>query len=857
MIKKINKKNKSLSEYVHDFLVEIRKPTYMTPFKTPVDPGEIPHYYAVIKNPMDLSTMFQKLVDGKYGFLSEVKADFQLIIENCEAFNPQGTWIRPLCDKFKGNLEKSWAKLMETLERKSIDANKKMEKLSDFEENKNESQNLMLAENLGLRTRNQISIIKDSLNESIHSMEPSNPTIINIYFNNVNNNLNNNNINIAALEESLKESLIINEKPRPNFPEKTLILPERGSFSQESLKIDLKIEDKISNPITNISPLSPKETILETKETIMEEEVPNDLIINLDIEEIKREFRNYSEHKLRKYKKNILKSFAKLHFIFASLETLKEKDQNLDFGSDLQQLLKEIEIIKFSKSTDYNTLSLYLMNAMVWFRKTSNKIKEAKTNKRILTYFSGILKALKRIDTLSKRIKSMGIVISEEIFIAQDYGLAYFKEKLHKIQEIMFPHFNINNSIKITLPKPPKEKPENELFGNKIQKKISSEKPMFSSPSTKIVLNKDMNKVKSFSLEKPMVENKTDKLFAWAASLNSKIHEKIEGYFHMRLSQQALNLKDLNKNVLPEKIQEEKVGIPQEINRKRMFSEEIPMFEERKSQVEINFIPNKKQLEKSNVFPEEDLEFSDQDLPTEIISFQSNVLIPQSRKIEKFNEIHIDKKFRLKNPFTNENMNVDDESVASPRISVEEINIYSLFKEIEEKERIHLDEITKNLKKSNNEKLRYMKYERIVDKSSKSFVEISQEVTLDKIMIITMKVRNCADFQLEIENFLNASSFELFVDLRRIQKINELNLVENSNWLNYEILSNKLMKHKLFDALLNQLIKVTKFQVEREGGIYYCFERIPNENNRCLLSIWTAVERLTDLKLKVDGFSIF
>ena len=132
MIKKINKKNKSLSEYVHDFLVEIRKPTYMTPFKTPVDPGEIPHYYAVIKNPMDLSTMFQKLVDGKYGFLSEVKADFQLIIENCEAFNPQGTWIRPLCDKFKGNLEKSWAKLMETLERKSIDANKKMEKLSDF-----------------------------------------------------------------------------------------------------------------------------------------------------------------------------------------------------------------------------------------------------------------------------------------------------------------------------------------------------------------------------------------------------------------------------------------------------------------------------------------------------------------------------------------------------------------------------------------------------------------------------------------------------------------------------------------------------------------------------------------------------
>ena len=953
MIKKINKKNKSLEEYVHDFIVEIRKPTYMNPFKTPVDPDLVPHYYTVIKNPMDLSTLTQKFKEGKYIFLSEVKNDFQLMIENCEAFNPPGTWIRPLCDKFKANFEKSWGKLIETLERKGVNPNKKMEKMPDFEENKSMSesqQNLLLAENLGLRTRNQISIIKDSLNES---MENSNHNVNSNMSAFVNSNTVLNETNVSFLGETFKDSLVITEKPKPIIPPKPLITPEKNSekslivqekiiqkpvitpdknipkptaitqerpllpwetlkFEENTIKEEemameneerikkkvMKIEEK---PPVNISkeselneklppirikldplpstqmeiepPKKPesdekishislkiiKEEKVEVNEKIImeeEEEILPDLHITLDVHLITNKFRECAEHKLRKYKKNILKSIGKLHYIFTNAELTHDQDQSLDF-------INEMEVIKTAKTIDYNMICLCLMKTMIWFRKNSSKIKEVKTTKRILAYFSFILKALRRVNGISKKAKAMGMLLTEEVFIAQDMGLIYFKENLSKIQAIYStptkisepPQLTSSNSIKITLPKfkIPKEKQEIE---EPIKKHIPEKTPTFSSPSTKIVLNKDMNKVKNISIEKP-AEHKADRLYSWAAVINSKIHDKIEGYFNARLNQHAINQNSKNTQE-PLKLEKKETSLEIQLKNNRRFSEETSMFEERKTPLEIKIARNNKSFQKSNVFMEEDFETFAEDFPTEIISYGSNIPINQPNKVQKFNEIVIKKTFKFKNPFWA--LKEEDENAAksltSSKITIDEMNIYSLFKEIDEKERNLLEETTKHLKKSNNEKLKYTKYERIVDKSSKSFLEISQEVSLDKIMSICMKIRSDS-FTLEVANKLETSSFDLFVDLKRIQKINELNLVENAHWLNYDVLSSKLMKHRLFDALLNQLIKASKFQVEREGGIYYCIDRIPNENNGCTLSIWTAVEKLNNLKLKVDDFVIF
>ncbi|KAG0100029.1 hypothetical protein BGZ93_004620 [Podila epicladia] len=66
-----------------------------THFKNPVDPiaENIPHYFDIIKNPMDLSTIKAKLEDGKYSGLSAFEDDVKLMIANCYTFNQIGSYV--------------------------------------------------------------------------------------------------------------------------------------------------------------------------------------------------------------------------------------------------------------------------------------------------------------------------------------------------------------------------------------------------------------------------------------------------------------------------------------------------------------------------------------------------------------------------------------------------------------------------------------------------------------------------------------------------------------------------------------------------------------------------------------------
>jgi len=79
-------------------------------FLQPVDPValNIPHYRQIVKHPMDLSTMSQKLKNGEYGKASEFKKDFELMIENCLAFNPHGNPVRDLGIEFRREFEALW-----------------------------------------------------------------------------------------------------------------------------------------------------------------------------------------------------------------------------------------------------------------------------------------------------------------------------------------------------------------------------------------------------------------------------------------------------------------------------------------------------------------------------------------------------------------------------------------------------------------------------------------------------------------------------------------------------------------------------------------------------------------------------
>ncbi|KAF5303230.1 hypothetical protein FQR65_LT19011 [Abscondita terminalis] len=59
------------------------------PFMEPVDPNEAPDYYRVIKEPMDLQKIENKITEQSYNKLSEFIGDMTKIFDNCRYYNPK------------------------------------------------------------------------------------------------------------------------------------------------------------------------------------------------------------------------------------------------------------------------------------------------------------------------------------------------------------------------------------------------------------------------------------------------------------------------------------------------------------------------------------------------------------------------------------------------------------------------------------------------------------------------------------------------------------------------------------------------------------------------------------------------
>lgn len=69
-------------------LVEMSNHQAAWPFANPVNAQEVPDYYEVIKEPMDLSTMEVKLENNQYASLDDLLHDAHLIFDNCRLYNP-------------------------------------------------------------------------------------------------------------------------------------------------------------------------------------------------------------------------------------------------------------------------------------------------------------------------------------------------------------------------------------------------------------------------------------------------------------------------------------------------------------------------------------------------------------------------------------------------------------------------------------------------------------------------------------------------------------------------------------------------------------------------------------------------
>ncbi|KAJ2791082.1 histone acetyltransferase [Coemansia helicoidea] len=61
------------------------------PFHKPVDAQEVPNYYTVIKEPMDLMTLEANVEDNKYTTLEAFIHDTRKIFDNCKTYNGEGT----------------------------------------------------------------------------------------------------------------------------------------------------------------------------------------------------------------------------------------------------------------------------------------------------------------------------------------------------------------------------------------------------------------------------------------------------------------------------------------------------------------------------------------------------------------------------------------------------------------------------------------------------------------------------------------------------------------------------------------------------------------------------------------------
>ncbi|KAG0353475.1 hypothetical protein BG005_007238, partial [Podila minutissima] len=87
------------------------KAEFMFPFMEPVDPIKlnIPEYPLIIKHPMDLSTIRQKLEGDEYDDASQFEADVRLVISNCYAFNPPGSQVHIMGQRMEKLFNEKWA----------------------------------------------------------------------------------------------------------------------------------------------------------------------------------------------------------------------------------------------------------------------------------------------------------------------------------------------------------------------------------------------------------------------------------------------------------------------------------------------------------------------------------------------------------------------------------------------------------------------------------------------------------------------------------------------------------------------------------------------------------------------------
>lgn len=113
-VKPRRKKNASELKFCDMVCKELTKKiheAYAFPFYTPVDPValNIPDYFKIIREPMDLSTIQSKLKTNQYETGHDFEKDIRLMFRNCYRFNPPNQAVHQMGKRLEGVFDQKWA----------------------------------------------------------------------------------------------------------------------------------------------------------------------------------------------------------------------------------------------------------------------------------------------------------------------------------------------------------------------------------------------------------------------------------------------------------------------------------------------------------------------------------------------------------------------------------------------------------------------------------------------------------------------------------------------------------------------------------------------------------------------------
>ncbi|KAM4046553.1 bromodomain adjacent to zinc finger domain protein 2A isoform 1-T2 [Anomaloglossus baeobatrachus] len=101
-------------------LMEMESHDDAWPFLEPVNPRLVPGYRKIIKNPMDFSTMRNKLLNGRYTTCQEFADDAELVFSNCQLFNEDDSVVGKAGLILKKFYESRWEEFNQERENNSL-----------------------------------------------------------------------------------------------------------------------------------------------------------------------------------------------------------------------------------------------------------------------------------------------------------------------------------------------------------------------------------------------------------------------------------------------------------------------------------------------------------------------------------------------------------------------------------------------------------------------------------------------------------------------------------------------------------------------------------------------------------------